>query len=262
MQFDRALRLSLLAIGLGIAGCSKDETGPSNDPNLNEDLATSVGFNTAQDAKLVTNPGFIDGSIGAGNEFRVTACTFTASSGRFECPSETWLGFTLTRSYTFSDGSGTPLTTFDPNQIASFNVRAGLTGNASLGNWSGTIDWQRDFSVTGLSPTATSWTWNGTGTATITSSRTTVGGDTRTYNLDLTTQVNDLVVPYPLSAGQYPTSGSITKNVSVTYIGGKFDGQTTTRTVTATFNGTQTARLTIGSTEWDLNLATGAVTRI
>ncbi len=261
MQLDRTLRLALV-IGLGLAGCSKDETGPSDDTNLNDDLATSIGFTEAHDATLATNPGFIQGSIGAGNEFRVTACTFSEASSRFECPSETLGGFTLTRSYSFTDASGMALTSFDPDLVAGFNVNARLAGAASLGNWSGTLDWQRDFSVTGISPTSTSWTWNGTGTATITSSRNTVSGDTRTYNLDITTQVSDLVVPYPLSEGAYPTSGTITKNVSVTYLGGNFDGQTTTRTVTTTFNGTQTARLTIGTTEWDLNLTTGAVTRI
>ena len=262
MQGVRALRWSLLMIGFCIAGCSDDTTNPADDTNLNEDLATSIGYNVAQDAQLVTNPGFIQGSIGTGNEFRVSACEYSETSGRFECPSETWNGFTLVRSYTFTDAAGAPLTTFDPDLVNGFGVRAQLTGGASLGNWTGTIDWQRDFSVTGISALSTSWTWNGTGTATITSSRHTVGGDTRTYNLEITTQVSDVMVPYPLTSGAYPTSGSITKNVSVTYIGGDFDGQTTTRTVTTTFNGTQTARLTIGSSNWDLNLVTGTVTKI
>jgi hypothetical protein len=261
MQIDRTLRLALLTIGLGLAGCSDDTTDPSEDPNINQDLATSIGFSIAQDAQQVANPGYIEGSIGAGNEFRVSACTFTSTSGRFECPEETWRGFTLNRSYSFTDASGNALDAYDPTLVTGVNFQTSLTGGASFGNWSGTVDWTRDFSVTGISPTSTAWTWNGTGSSTISTSRHTGNGDTRTYNLQATTQLNDVVVPYPLTSGGYPTSGSITKNVTVTYVGGKFDGQTVTRTVTVTFNGTQTAELSIGSTDWDLNLATGAVTR-
>ena len=255
--------LSTLTLVLGLAACSDDDTtGPSDDPNVDADLATAIGVATAQDAALFTNPGFVSGTIGTGNEFRLSNCTFTQSSSRFECPSETTGGLTLTRSYSFTDASGTTLTTFNPANVAGFNVRSQLAGTSTLGTWSGTVDLSRDFSVTGVSPTSTSWTWNGTSSSSINTSRTTSGGTTRTYNLQWTTDVNDVVVPYPLTAGSYPTSGTITRNVTVDFVGGDNDGESITRTVTITFNGTQTATLKIGTGTWNLNLATGTVTKI
>ena len=256
--------LSALTLALGLAACSDDDiTDPSTDPNVDADLATAIGVATVQDAGLFSNPGFISGNIGTGNEFNLSNCTFTQSSSRFECPSETSGGFTLTRSYSFTDANGTVLNTFNPATVAGFNVRSRVTGGASMGtSWTGTVDLNRDFSVTGVSPTSTSWTWNGSGSSSITTSRVTAGGDTRTYNLQWTTDVDDVTIGYPLTAGSFPTSGTITRNVTATFVGGDFDGQTVTRTVTVTFTGNQTATLKIGTGTWNLNLATGAVTKV
>jgi hypothetical protein len=266
MQRVRSFSLLLIPLALGLAvACSDDDTtGPNDDPNVDADLAAAIGVATARDAALFTNPGFVTGSIGAGNEFRLNNCTFTQASGRFECPSETVGGLTLTRSYLFTGANGTVLTTFNPANVQGFNVRSHLTGPASLtsASWTGTVDWNGDFSVTGISPTSTSWTWNGTSSSSVTTSKITSGSDTRTYNLQWTTTVANVVVPYPLTAGGYPTSGTITRNVTVNFVGGDNDGESITRTVTVTFNGTQTATLKIGTGTWNLNLATGAVTKI
>lgn len=264
MHRVRSLVFLACPLALGLTACSNGgTTTPSDDPNLDADLATAVGFAIAQDAALFSNPGFITGSIGTGNEFRLNTCTFTQSSGRFECPSETAGNFTLTRSYSFTGANGTILTTFNPALITGFNVRSRVTGGASLGTiWSGTLDLNRDFSVTGISPTSTTWTWNGTGSASISTSRITSGSTTRTYNLQITTQVSNVVVPYPLAAGTFPTSGTITRTVTTTHVGGTFDGRTATRTATVTLTGTQTATLKIGNGTWNLNLTTGAVTKV
>jgi hypothetical protein len=68
--------------------------------------------------------------------------------------------------------------------------------------------------------------------------------------------VTDVVVPVPRGADRFPISGSISHSCTVTFVGGPKDGQTITRTATVTFNGSETATLTVNGRIFDLDLKT------
>jgi hypothetical protein len=68
-----------------------------------------------------------------------------------------------------------------------------------------------------------------------------------------------LTFTMPRTANPYPTSGSISRNLSLHITAGGFD-QTLTRAAKVTFDGSSTAVLQVGALTCSLDLTTGAVT--
>jgi len=96
-------------------------------------------------------------------------------------------------------------------------------------------------------------TWNGTGTSTATRSRHRDNGD-RSYDISCTLTVVNVVVPVEHGGDRFPLSGTITRACTITFTAGPREGQTVQRTAVVTFNGTQTATLTIGDKTFDIDL--------
>ena len=80
------------------------------------------------------------------------------------------------------------------------------------------------------------------------------GGAERSYNLECTLTVENVVVPVPHGEDVWPLSGTITRQCTVTFVGGRRAGQTVTRTIVVNFNGTQNVILTVGDKVFDLDL--------
>jgi hypothetical protein len=110
--------------------------------------------------------------------------------------------------------------------------------------------------ATGLAGLETQRTWNGTGASHLIRSRHTDGGAERSYDLECATTLTNVVVPVPRGDEHFPLSGSIAIQCTITFVGGPRDGQTVERTMTITFNGTQTATATVGDKTFDINLKT------
>jgi hypothetical protein len=252
-------RYGALVCAVILGACGKDATGPDQDtPLLDSDLAVVVADATGEDVDIMREPvsfPSMSPSLAPGNgELSPTNCTFSNASQRVECPPFTRENsLTITRSYQFFDALGAIQQAYDALLTAKANIKASIVGVKSGDHWSATIERSRDFTVTGLLGEETERTWNGTGTASATRSR---HNDTteRTYDITCTLTVTNVVVPVERGADRFPTSGTITRHCTITITGGPRDGLVVDRTVTVTFNGNQSATLSIGDKTFDIDL--------
>ncbi|PYP39934.1 MAG: hypothetical protein DMD43_09685 [Gemmatimonadetes bacterium] len=258
-----------------LGACGKDTTGPSIDqlvPALTSDVAQIAADGMAEDVDVMREPvffpfmPFFGGATATASfdgpgfgEFRPTNCPFDAATGRLVCPTISHFGITITRSYAFWDAANAVQQAYDATTTAKANIQTSFVGTRSGDDWSGSVDRGKNLTATGLAGAETQRTWNGTGHDKITRSHVTDAGETRTYDLDCSVTVQDVVVPVPTSATSgphFPLSGTITRTCTVTIVGGPRDGTTVTRTAVVTFNGGSTATLTIGDKTFTIDLTT------
>lgn len=238
----RAKTLSgALAVAL-LTACSTDSTAPSTTAEslINLDVATVTADAAAQDMELMRGPSA--GPFGMG---------FLARVGAWDCSREARPNFDVTRTCTYKDAAGNVQPAFDPVTTASVIVHAEISGDIERGRWSAAVERVRDLVVTGLAGAETQMTWNGTGTGKVTRVRVAEDGTTRNYEMNSTTTLTNVVIPVPRTATSWPRSGTITKRVVVK----RADGTTVERTVTITFNGTQTAAVTVNGERFDFDLS-------
>jgi hypothetical protein len=263
------IRFGALTCAAVLGACSGDATSTSIDqqiPSLASDLALVAANGTAEDVGIMLEPvsftampffatASFDGPVLslAGN-FRPANCPFDATSGRLVCPTITHYGITINRSYAFWDASNAVQQAYDTITTAKGNVQTSIVGTRTGDEWSATVDRGKDLTATGLAGAETQRTWNGTGHDKVNRSRVTEAGETRTYDIDCSVTVSDVVVPVPPA---FPLSGSITRTCTITIVGGPRDGTTIQRTVVVTFNGNSTATLTIGDKTFTVDLTTG-----
>lgn len=252
------MRCGALTCLVILGACSSDITG--NDaatPLLNADIAQVAADGTAEDVDVMREPVFFPAMPGFApgqGDFRPANCPFDAGSGKLVCPTITHGDITITRSYQFWDAQNAVQQAFDALTTAKANVVSSIDGTRSLPNWEATIERDRDMTATGLAGTETQRTWNGTGSSHVTRSKHTDSGPERSYELECSAVVTNVVVPVPNGGDAWPLSGTITRTCTVTFVGGPRDGQTITRTATVTFNGTQTVTMTVGDRTFDLDL--------
>lgn len=262
-----AIRCGAVVCAVLLGACGKDSTGPNSDaqtPLLNQDLALAAADATGEDVDMMREPVLFTTfapALAPGNgDFGPANCPYNATTKRLECPTLTRDNgaLTITRSYAFWSDNAKTLTQdhYDALLTAVANIQTHVSGARTLPNWEGTVDRLRDMTATGLLGTETQRTWNGTGTETVTRSKHTDHGDPRSYNLSCTLTVTDVVVPVEHDDERFPTSGTITRTCTITFVGGPRDGQTINKTLTVTFDGTQVAHLGIGGLLFDLNLKT------
>jgi hypothetical protein len=250
-----------LAFGCWIvlaAACGNETAGPDDmNPLVTADLALVAADGAAEDLDLMREPVFfsaLPGFAPGHGDFRPVNCPFDSGTGRLICPVITHGGVTIERSYAFWDAADAVQQTFDPLTTARANVRTALEGTRTLPDWDATVARERDMTATGLEGTETVRTWNGSGSSQLTRSRHTDGAE-RSYDLACTLLVEDVVVPVPGGTALWPLSGTITRQCTVTFVGGRRDGQTVSRTAVITFNGTGSATLAVDGRLFDLDLA-------
>jgi hypothetical protein len=258
-----AIRNGAMVWAIILGACSQDSTGSQATPLLDADVALVVADNTGETVDVmrepvlfpVLTPAF---SAGFGDFNPSVNCSYNSTTKRLECPPVTRDAgkLTITRSYAFWDASNVSQDHFDALLTAKANVQVHATGERDQPNWSATVDRSRDLTATGLAGDETERTWNGTGSNHITRSRHSDNGQARSYDLDCSFTVTDVVVPVPRGADRFPISGSISHTCTVTFVGGPKDGQTITRSATVTFNGTETVTLTVNGHAFDLDLKT------
>ena len=252
------IRCGALICAIGLGACNSDNTGPdAATPLLDADIAQVAADATAEDVEVMREPVFFTamaGLVPGTGDFRPANCPFDAASGKLVCPTITHDGVTIERSYTFWDAANVVQQAYDANTTAKANLQSSLEGSRSGLNWEASIGRERDMTATGLAGAETQRTWNGTGSSHMAGSRHREGGEERSYNLECTLTVANVVVPVPHGEEVWPLSGTITRQCTVTFVGGRRDGQTVTRTMVVTFNGTQHVILTVGDKVFDLDL--------
>jgi hypothetical protein len=240
----RQRHLPTLATIALLLACAEDSLAPGvnpvNDAQLNADVATVAADAAAQDVELMRGPSV--GPFGLGLIYR---------AGAFDCNTHTRPGLTVTRTCTYKDAAGSVQSAYDPIATASVNLKTTVKGDIVRDKWSAKTDRSSDFTATGLAGNETQATWNGAFNAKTIRVRITDDGTTRSYEITATGTVTNVVIPVPRTPTSWPTSGTITKNVTAT----KADGSTVTRTVTIVFNGTNIAKVTINGETMDFDLS-------
>lgn len=258
------IRYGTLTCAVILGACGTEPNAAT--PLLDADVAQVVADNTGEDVDIMREPVFFTTMTGFGpiaappatgpgaGEFRPANCPFNPATNRLECPVITHGALTITRSYAFWDASNAVQQAFDALLTAKANIQTTVDGERTLPNWSGSVHRSRDMTATGLAGEETQRTWNGTGQSEIQRSKHTENGAERSYNISCDLTVTNVVVPVPHGEDSWPLSGTITRHCVVTFVGGPRDGQTVERTVTITFNGTQTVTVTIGDKTFDIDL--------
>ncbi len=240
MRFLRCFPAASLMVTL--AAC--DTTTDPMSSELAADLAVAAmsGEAAAQHVEMMRGPA---GPMGFG---------FPADPGKFECTAGGRDGLTVTRTCSFFTEGGTQQSAYDAATTDKVIVEVKVDGAIDRGHLSGTIHRESQLIVTGLKGPETSMTWNGSSSGTSSRVHTRDGGSMQ-MNMKEQETISGMVIPVPRTASSWPTAGTITRQVTVTFTGGPKDGTTETRNVTITFNGTQFARITVNGETFEFDLA-------
>lgn len=253
----RILPIGLLAV-LPMTACDGSSGLDSllDEAQLNYDVAVVSADATIQ------NLDFMNAATGGG----VAGLVFPAlvDGPQFNCLQADALGgcqrgfhdgFTVSREVTFYDSLGVEQAAFDKLLTASMHIVVDVSGERQRANWSGSIERHRDMWVTGLVGEETERTWNGTGENSVLRSRHVDTLPTRTYDMEGSSTLEDVVVPHPRTSESWPVSGTITREVHVQVL---VDGEVVReadRTVVVVFDGTQYAEMTVNGETFTIDLA-------
>lgn len=161
------------------------------------------------------------------------------------------------RVVTFYDEAGAEQAAYDPALTESVHSVFTLEGEIERPGMTATLTRSRDLWVTGLLGDEEIRTFNGTGEES--HSRTRVSDDQglRTFEMDATAVITDVVRAVDREAQPWPLSGSITRTWRVV-IGTSQNGEVVReRTATITFDGTQYALMVIDGEEFEVDLGAG-----
>lgn len=181
---------------------------------------------------------------------------------------QTWTGFgvgpeaagieiqgskSFSRTVTFFDKNGNEQPAHDPETTASMHIVSALEREVTHTFWSAAITRNRDMMVTGLYGPETERTWKGSSNGTVARSRHPDGGSVKTYDMTSSAVINDVVKGVPRSQFRYPLSGSITRTIHAVMVK---DGVEEVRDIVATitFDGDNTATMTVDGESWEINL--------
>jgi hypothetical protein len=264
-----------LAITALFAACGDSSTAPTD-----TSVAASVATATTLDVATVSGDAAKEdvdmfkvnrGAFGVlqATDFerfaRWDACPYDAASKRFICVDRTRGPFTLSRSYAYLDGAGAAQSAYSATTTAAANFKWTLAGEITKRNWSGSMTRNRDITLSGLLGTNAAVTVNGTGSGERQRTvflRDSAGpnGLTRTYDMQATLAIANVVTPAIRLPDAWPISGTVTRNYSLTRTDATNGVTTTTRNSVVTFNGTQFVPLVVNGKAFVLDLDTGEVT--
>jgi hypothetical protein len=160
---------------------------------------------------------------------------------------------TFSRTVTFFDGADEEQSRYDPESTARMHIVADLTREVTHTFWSAEIEGHREMDVTGLEGPETERTWNGTTSGSVKRSRHPEGGTVRYYDMTNSGVITDVVRGVPRADNPYPKSGTITRTIHAEIT---VDGEKEVRDIVATitFDGDNTATITVDGESWEINL--------
>ena len=246
MRVPVPLRLAAVALAAIMVGCSTDSSlGPSTNQTMTlSQLLSQMNLSALSGVTSTLSPA---AAASAATPVPST-CSYSASSQSFICPTVVMAnGLTVTQSYTLLDASGKPQSQFDPGTTAAVRTKMSAAGTLTLtGSTSGTltIDQQQDMTFSGL--LTSTHVLNGLSTVHMSGAIST-GTTTTPTNSTLTMTTTNLVLP-PVNgdAIAWPTSGTLTEDMT----NGDAGSPALSTHLTMTFNGTSQVAvvITIGTT--------------
>lgn len=271
---------TIVAMGaiVGALACSSDSTvAPGNtvaDTEIDQTVASDVGESFADNVgQFQENESFEENLSGgsstflagrsgasAGTDARTVTCGGPDSNGWFSCIAYTARGLTITRQLRFWSGGNYALGWGTGSVIDSVNHRWTRTGAFESAVKPGkmfSINEADTGSMVVTHGAPVLHTWNGAGVV-HDSSTYAVNNVTRVFSYVAADTVSSLTFTLPHSANPYPSSGSLSRNLTLHITAGGFD-KTVTRYAKVTFEGSSIAVLQVGALTCSLDLVTGAV---
>lgn len=264
-------------VALGLAACSSDSsTGSTSDVTTAQEQA-DVGNAAAEVTGEALDVMYGSAGAATGTDLQLRAgdrdaagwsfdslCPYDQASGRHICPTATnGEGLTLDRSYEFLAGT-TPQELFDIHTTTRIDFQHHLFGTITRQNGSATIDHRADVDVT---PGQNGWNfqrvWNGSGATTL-GALYDDGTISRTYQMNASTTLADVVVAVPRSPNPWPLSGTMTHVFTGTRTreGARTVSRTISYTATITFNGQSVVPVDVGTKMLCVNLATRRIVSV
>lgn len=230
----------MFAVVFGAAAC---EDGVTEAPAVDEeavllDAALMAADGMFQDLNIMQTPATLAG-LGNGSS---AAANIEIEGTR-----------SFSKTVTFFDAAGNEQAAYDRDLTASMHVEAELERDVTHTFWSASIDRERDVWVTGLEGTEAQRTWNGTTEAEVDRSRHPDGGTVRTYDMESSGVIENVVRAVPRKDNPYPISGTITRTIHAVIT---TDGVSETKdlVVVITFDGDNTATMTVDGETYEINL--------
>lgn len=217
--------LTALVCAAVAAGCADDPSAPGSTDIRDADIALVAADQTMED---------------------IDALRGVPGIGR------TWTG-EFSRTVRYFDANGGEQDGYDPLTTESVAIEVDASRDASRDGWEASFDHHREFLISGLGGEETTRTWNGAGETAISRSLHSDADGDRSYEMNSSSLMEDVVVGLPRSEHPWPLSGTVTHSIDATWVGP--DGERTrSRTVIITFDGTQFAELTVDGETFELDL--------
>jgi len=165
---------------------------------------------------------------------------------------------TFTKTINYFDAAGLEQSRYDPGATASMHVSSHVTRDVNHTFWTASIERQRDMILTGMEGAETEVTWNGTSSGDVERSAHPEADVVRTYDMTSSAVITNVVRGVPRADNPYPKSGVITRTIHAVLT---IDGVQEVRNVVATitFDGDNTATMTVDNESWEINLDDWAV---
>ena len=273
----RLITLAALAAILGAVACTSDSAvAPGStvaDSEIDQTVANDVGESFAgnvgqyqenesfQENLSSGSSTFMAGRAGAafGTDSRTVTCDGPDAGGWFGCIAYTSRGLTIDRQVRFWSGGSYALG-WSHTLTDSVNHRW-----TRVGTFESVVKPGKMFSINEADTASMVvthgppilHTWNGAGIAHDSSSYA-VGNVTRIFAYTAADTAAALMFTLPHADNPYPSSGSISRSLSLHITAGGFD-KTTTRSARVTFDGSSTAVLQVGALTCNLDLVTRVV---
>ncbi|MEP6619333.1 MAG: hypothetical protein ABJE47_08460 [bacterium] len=248
------VRLAAFAAAALLAACSSDSIGAPTTPPSTTTLSQVLSEMSTPPVSGASSVGVVT-PVPLASVPVPSACSYSAASQSFSCPTVVAGGLTITQSFTLLDASGKPQSQFDAGSTAAVRVKSSLAGTVSASGSTLTIDEQQDLTMSGLlTPTHVL-----NGTMAMRMNGTIVSGSLSSpIASNMTMTMSNLVSPAGMSsANPWPASGTITEDATTSVD----NLPAITTHMTMTFNGTSTVAIvvTIGATtqHCTVNLSSG-----
>jgi hypothetical protein len=273
----RIVTLAAIAAVAGAVACSSDSAVAPGaavaDSEIDQTVASDVGESFAGDVSQFRenesfeenmsagSSTFMAGRVGAGpgTDSRTVTCGGPDGSGWFGCIAYTTRGLTITRQVRFWSGGSFALG-WSGTLTDSVNHRWSRSGSFASAVKPGKMFFIHEAdtgSMVVAHGTPVLHTWNGAGVRNDSSSYA-VNEITRIFAYAAADTVAALRFTLPHSANPYPSSGSISRSLSLHVTAGSFS-KTVTRSAKITFDGSAIAELQVGALTCSLDLVTGVV---
>lgn len=266
MRPSRPVLASLLAFTVACSGSNAFVTPPSEDLELDavrflgEQVGAAVSLAVEADEEVTrprTDPTAPAPAQAVGEP--APTCTYSGVSTRWTCTGVGTGGNVAgTVTLQFRNAAGQARPVYDAATTASVVIGAEMAGSVARNGFTADAESAHDLVVSGLAGEETFRLWNGDGSATLDAR---IGG-TRRYTVTSVDSVQGLRFDLPHDANRYPDAGSVVVRMTARLT--EQDGQSVSgsigRRFVITFDGDETATVSVGSRTYVLNLATRAVT--